>query len=80
MAHPPVPTDPPDTWPQYDVEMMRKYGGKWIAVITTTHTYLGCGANPKEAMSAGRQAARERHLDPDTVAVFAVSRPENAWF
>jgi hypothetical protein len=67
-------------WPQFHPKMMREYGGNWVAVITRTRTYLGKGKTPEEAHLAGRDAAARRGLDPDELSVYAVCRPEDAWF
>jgi hypothetical protein len=75
-SHEPRPHD----WPQYDPEMMREHGGRWVAVIPLSRTYLESGETPDQAMAAGRKTADRRGLNPNEVAVFAVCKPEDAWF
>jgi hypothetical protein len=67
-------------WPQFDLTMMEQHGGSWVAAIVRTRTYLGKGETPDVAWTEGRAAAARLGLSPAEIEVFAVCRPEDAWF
>ena len=60
-------------WPQYDPDVMEKYGGQWVVVvggrIVAWHT---------DSLLARQRVATEYGIPLDEVYAIAVCRPEQA--
>lgn len=70
--------DPTGTWPLYDGRMMVEYGGRFVAAVGR---YMLCDtATQEEAVALGLAAVAEHGLNPADLRVYAICRPEDAWF
>jgi uncharacterized protein (DUF427 family) len=58
-------------WPQYDLQIMTKYGGNWVVVVDGR--IVASGEDP-EALC--ERAAKDHHLPIEAVYAVAICRPE----
>jgi hypothetical protein len=71
--HPfPIPPEHLPPWPQFDPEIMQRYGGKWIVV--DGHEVIAANENPHVAR---QEAAVKLGVDPDTLEAVAICSPGN---
>jgi hypothetical protein len=63
----PTPPTTSTTWPQFDPEVMRDYGGKWV--VTHAHQIVVAGDDPDEVRL---QAASQLGVDANQLIVVAI--------